>query len=95
MVLSYAAERVEPGTVRKLTLSYKLQNRMDLFVKLAFAELAAQPVTRLNLNTSDQMLLHYIAKPTPERPREPVVLHSHLESNQRLLTVRTQYLLRN
>lgn len=68
---------------------------MDLFVKLAFAELAAQPVTRLNLNTSDQMLLHYVAKPTPERPREPVVLHSHLESNQRLLTVRTLYLLRN
>jgi hypothetical protein len=88
-VLSYTAERVEPGAVKKLMLSNKGPSKMDLFVKLAFADLAAQPVARLNLNTSDKMLLHYVAKPTPERLREPVVLHSHLESNQRLLTVRT------
>lgn len=70
---------------------------MDLFVKLVFAEQSMRPVQWLNLNKNNSMLLHnvYGADAGAHSSREKYVLHSQLEDNRRVLTVRTLYLLRN
>ena len=47
----------------------------------------------LNLNQSSMMLKHFAFGPGSDR--ECYILHSTIEENRRVLTVRTQYVLRN
>lgn len=70
---------------------------MDLYVKLIFAETSMKPVHWLNLNKNNSMLLHNVfgADAGNVSAREKYVLHSQLEDNRRVLTIRTLYVLRN
>lgn len=70
---------------------------MDLYVKLDFDEQSMKPVKRLNLNRNNSMIMHnvYSTNSKDKQPREKYVLQSKLEENRRVLTVRTQYILRN
>jgi hypothetical protein len=72
---------------------------MDLFVRLEFEEPMMKPVRWINLNKNNSMLMHNVFGAQNDGsavdPREKYVLHSQLEDNRRVLTVRTLYLLRN
>ena len=58
-----------------------------------------KPVRWINLNKNNSMLMHNVFGAQNDGsavdPREKYVLHSQLEDNRRVLTVRTLYLLRN
>ena len=56
-----------------------------------------RPVKWLNLNRNNSMILHnvYGSQGSQVIPRERYVLHSQLEDNRRVLTVRTLYVMKN
>jgi hypothetical protein len=63
---------------------------MDLYVKLIFEEKMMRPVKWLNLNKNNSMVLHNVyGIDGGKSTREKYILHSKLEDNRRVLTVRT------
>jgi hypothetical protein len=65
---------------------------MDQFVNIQFADREKISVNRFNLNINNSMTEH---RAFENKQREPIVLHSQLEGNRRVLTVRTQNVLVN
>ena len=67
--------------------------RMNMYVRLEFAEPSMRPVSWANLNKNNSYEFHTVFDGMSHR--EKYVLQNMLEGNKRVLTVRTLNILRN